>query len=151
MERPIFQHPDRKLVPHQEKFQYLTKRLHQAIAAHYAKDERKLERVIHRMQSVQPDTKISDARSKLQRISREQSLFSQQYMERKEKQFSQLVTRLESVSPLAVMKRGYSLVYRLGGDQLVTSANQVNPGDLLDVQLAEGKLKCQVWKKEEKK
>ncbi|MXQ55785.1 exodeoxyribonuclease VII large subunit [Shimazuella alba] len=151
MERPIFQHPDRKLVPHQEKFQYLTKRLHQAVAAHYAKGERSLERVIHRIQSVQPDSKISDARSKLQRSSREQSLFFQQYMERKEKQFSQLVTRLESVSPLAVMKRGYSLVYRLGGDQLVTSADQVNPGDLLDVQLAEGKLKCQVWKKEEKK
>jgi exodeoxyribonuclease VII large subunit len=151
MERPIFLHPNRKLTPHQERFHYLTKRLQHRLEAKFSQEERQLERAVHRMKSVQPHTKLSDAKTKLQRLTREKTLLFQQAMERKEKRFSQLITRLESVSPLAVMKRGYSLVYRMAKEELVTSIHQVNPGDLLDVQLAEGKLKCQVWKKEEKK
>ncbi|MCH5584201.1 exodeoxyribonuclease VII large subunit [Shimazuella sp. AN120528] len=149
IERPIFQHPNRRLIPHQEKFQYLTKRLNQGLAANYSREERRLERFIHQLESRQPRTQVTNAKAKLERISREKDFLFQQSLEQKEKQFERLVTRLESVSPLAVMKRGYSLVYRLSGNKLVTSAEQVNPGDLIDVQLAEGKLKCQVWKKEE--
>ncbi|WP_028775635.1 exodeoxyribonuclease VII large subunit [Shimazuella kribbensis] len=151
VERPIFQHPDRKLIPHQEKFQYLTRRMQQGLTTNYAREERRLERANHQLKANQPKTKVVNAKIKLEQTTREQTLLFQQFLERKEKIFSQLVTRLESVSPLAVMKRGYSLVYRLSEDELVTSTDQVNPGDLLDIQFAEGKLKCQVWKKEEKK
>jgi exodeoxyribonuclease VII large subunit len=151
IERPIFQHPNQKLIPHQEKFQYLTKRMKQALSSNYVREERRLERFIHLLESRQPFTQVTNAKAKLDQVTREKNLLFQQSLERKEKNFEALVTRLESVSPLAVMKRGYSLVYRLSGNELVTSSDQVNPGDLLDVQLAEGKLKCQVWKKEERK
>lgn len=151
IERPIFQHPNRKLIPHQEKFQYLTKRMKQGLSSNYAREERRFERFIHLLETRKPQTQVKNAKVKLERMSREKNLLFRQSLERKEKKFESLITRLESVSPLTVMKRGYSLVYRLSGNELVTSADQVNPGDLLDVQLAEGKLKCQVWKKEERK
>jgi exodeoxyribonuclease VII large subunit len=151
VQRPIFQHPNRKLIPHREKFQYLTRRMKQGFTTNYVREERRLERANHQLKASQPKTRLKNAKAKLEQTTREKTLLFQQFLERKEKIFSQLVTRLESVSPLEVMKRGYSLVYRLSGKQLVTSADQVNPGDLLDIQLAEGKLKCQVWKKEEKK
>lgn len=151
MERPIFQHPNRKLIPHQEKFQYLTKRMKQGLSSNYAREERRFERFIHLLETRKPQTQVKNAKVKLERMSREKNLLFRQSLERKEKKFESLIIRLESVSPLTVMKRGYSLVYRLSGNELVTSADQVNPGDLLDVQLAEGRLKCQVWKKEERK
>lgn len=151
IERPIFQHPNRRLIPHQEKFQYLTNRMKQGLFSNYAREERKFERFIHLLEARQPQTRVKNANIKLERMSREKNLLFRQSLERKEKKFESLITRLESVSPLAVMKRGYSLVYRLTGNELVTSTDQVSPGDLLDVQLAEGKLKCQVWKKEQRK
>jgi exodeoxyribonuclease VII large subunit len=148
-ERPIFQHPNRKLIPHQEKFQYLSKRMKQGLFSNYAREERRFERYMHLLEAHNPQARVENVKAKLERLSKEKNVFFLQSLERKEKKFESLLTRLESVSPLTVMKRGYSLVYRLAGNELVTSADQVNPGDLLDVQLAEGKLKCQVWKKEE--
>ncbi|MDR6224647.1 exodeoxyribonuclease VII large subunit [Desmospora profundinema] len=59
------------------------------------------------------------------------------------------VDRLDAISPLKVMGRGYSLVFRHGDGELVKSARRVEAGDLIQVRLADGRLKCQVWGKEE--
>lgn len=150
IDRPLFQHPDRKLVPHQQKFRYLTQQLQQALKTNYSQKDRDLERLQHQLVLQRPQAKVSAAQSRLVRLQREHTLLFQQVRERKEKAFDQLLTRLEAASPLAVMRRGYSLVYRVAGGKLVTSTEQVQPGDLLDIQLAEGKIKCQVWKKEGK-
>jgi exodeoxyribonuclease VII large subunit len=150
IDRPLFRHPDRKLEPHQQKFHYLTQQLHQALHMNYAQKDRKLERLQHQLLLYRPQAKVRTARAKLVQLQREHVLLFQQWCDRKEKTFSQLLTRLEAASPLAVMHRGYSLVYRIADGGLVTSTEQVQAGDLLDIQLAEGRIKCQVWKKEGK-
>lgn len=52
-----------------------------------------------------------------------------------------LVDRLNSLSPLATLNRGYSICRTLAG-QIVTSIQQTNVGERLDVKLAEGELVC---------
>jgi exodeoxyribonuclease VII large subunit len=59
-----------------------------------------------------------------------------------------LVAQLDALSPLKVMQRGYSLVYRHANGELVKSRQQVRPGDLIRVRVADGQLKCQVWRSE---
>jgi exodeoxyribonuclease VII large subunit len=51
--------------------------------------------------------------------------------------------RLDALSPLKVMQRGYSLVYD-DKNQLVKTADQVRPGDIIKVKLADGVLDAQV-------
>ncbi len=54
-----------------------------------------------------------------------------------------LVDRLNSLSPLATLNRGYSIC-RTSTGQIVTSIQQTNVGERLDVKLAEGELVCTV-------
>ncbi len=54
-----------------------------------------------------------------------------------------LAARLDGLSPLATLKRGYS-ISRLSSGEVVTSSQQVNIGEKLDVQLSKGSLVCSV-------
>ena len=65
-------------------------------------------------------------------------------------QFHLLNQRLDGLSPLKIMDRGYSLAYR-SEKQLITSIEQVEIEDNLQIQLQDGVLDCQVWGKKDGK
>ena len=52
--------------------------------------------------------------------------------------------RLQSLNPTAVLARGYAIVRKVDGDEIVTSAGQVVTGDQLRVLLRDGEIKSQV-------
>jgi len=54
-----------------------------------------------------------------------------------------LAARLNGLSPLATLKRGYSICRTSSGD-VVTSNDQINVGERLDVKLSQGNLVCTV-------
>lgn len=147
--RPVFKQPGGRLVGIRERHNFLTVQLSKAMRHMYDHLERQLERSNHALQYHQPQSKLAELQAKVGRLTREQKLLYTRQVEGKAKQFSELISHLDMLSPLHVMKRGYSLVYKLEKKELVKSSKDVNPGDLLAVQLAEGKLKCQVWKKED--
>jgi exodeoxyribonuclease VII large subunit len=61
----------------------------------------------------------------------------------KQRAFRDVVSTLHALSPLKIMDRGYSLVY--SEDQLlIKNVEQVKPNDLVQIQLSDGKLNCQV-------
>ncbi|MDF2723078.1 MAG: xseA [Paenibacillus sp.] len=57
--------------------------------------------------------------------------------------------QLDALSPLKVMLRGYSLAYDEKERNIIKSINQVQPGDMIKIQLTDGKLDCHVWGMEE--
>ncbi|NOX25347.1 MAG: exodeoxyribonuclease VII large subunit [Deltaproteobacteria bacterium] len=67
-------------------------------------------------------------------------------MERKAQSLQKAVALLEAVSPLAVLARGYAIARVLPDKTPLRSANQVNPGDKLDLQVRNGRLECLVTK-----
>lgn len=64
--------------------------------------------------------------------------------------FESVLRQMDALSPLKVMSRGYSLVYDEQQNQLIKSIHQIQPGDLVKVRLADGRLDCHVWAMEEK-
>lgn len=58
-------------------------------------------------------------------------------------QLQSLAARLNGLSPLATLKRGYSICRTSSGD-VVTSNDQINVGERLDVKLSQGNLVCTV-------
>ncbi|RKU19014.1 exodeoxyribonuclease VII large subunit [Candidatus Poribacteria bacterium] len=58
-------------------------------------------------------------------------------------QLQSLAARLNGLSPLATLKRGYSIC-RISSGDVVTSSDQINVGERLDVKLSEGNLVCTV-------
>lgn len=55
-----------------------------------------------------------------------------------------LALRLHSLSPLLTIGRGFAIVRRAGEQKVVRSVQHVQPGDKLDIQLADGHLVAQV-------
>jgi exodeoxyribonuclease VII large subunit len=51
-----------------------------------------------------------------------------------------LSSRLESLSPLATLARGYAIVSQEETEEVVSSVNQVSPGDRLSIRVADGAL-----------
>lgn len=58
---------------------------------------------------------------------------------------ARLVAKMEALNPLAVLSRGYAAVRHEGGDA-VTSASQVETGDLLNIRFADGSISARVMK-----
>lgn len=52
--------------------------------------------------------------------------------------------RLHSLSPLLTLARGFSVVRRAEDQRIVTSVQQVQPGDLLNIQVADGRISAKV-------
>ncbi|RXZ78261.1 exodeoxyribonuclease VII large subunit [Paenibacillaceae bacterium] len=61
------------------------------------------------------------------------------------------IRSLDALSPLKVMARGYSLVYDEHEERLMKSISEVQPGDLVKVKLADGRMNCHVWSLEGEK
>ena len=63
-------------------------------------------------------------------------------------QFSNKVNRLNLLSPLNTLSRGYSITYNKDGKVLLSS-KKINPGDLINSQLYDGRVTSKVLKKED--
>lgn len=63
------------------------------------------------------------------------------------KRFARLAASLDALSPLKVLGRGYSMVQGDDG-AVVTSIKQTDVGQMLTVQLTDGRLSCRVERKE---
>ena len=64
-------------------------------------------------------------------------------LQRAKNQFAPLLRTLNAVSPLATLERGYAIV-KLDGGQIVRSASQVKPGDLILARVAQGEIRAKV-------
>lgn len=72
----------------------------------------------------------------------------QRLLDRKQHRFMVAATRLDGLSPLKIMSRGYSLAYVNG--TLIKSADHVEIGDEVSLELPDATLVCQIQDKKEK-
>jgi exodeoxyribonuclease VII large subunit len=63
--------------------------------------------------------------------------------QQKQREFRNVITTLDALSPLKIMDRGYSLVYT-AEQELIKRIDQVETNDLIQIQLNNGKIECQV-------
>jgi len=56
--------------------------------------------------------------------------------------FSSLVSKLDAMSPLKVLTRGYAMVEK--ENSIVTESSSLEKGDLINLNFADGKVKCEV-------
>lgn len=145
LQRLQHQHPERRLQQQQQHLDELQGRLWQSQQQLLLRQERKLERLNHRVQQHSPLFRLQQGAYRLELLHQRLGQQAGELLSQQQARHGLLLTRLEAVSPLATLARGYSITSRQGGE-VIRAATQVNPGDRLAIQLAQGQLDVQVEK-----
>lgn len=91
-----------------------------------------------------PYAQVHDLTRRLDELGCRAERAVQHRLDRSRTRVESTAARLESLSPLAVLGRGYSLTYREGGQQLLRSADQVQPGEAIATKLQQGTIRSRV-------
>ncbi|MFD0670526.1 exodeoxyribonuclease VII large subunit [Cohnella sp. GCM10027633] len=142
---PYFLQPKRSLFIQAERLDRLRERLDYRMNAQFARNADKLTRLSGRLAARSPVQQATMARQRLDGMQRTLTMAMRGLSKSHANRFGSLVRHLDALSPLKVMARGYSLVFDEQERKLVRSIEGVQPGDLVRVRLADGKLSCQVW------
>ncbi|WP_373230477.1 exodeoxyribonuclease VII large subunit [Cohnella sp.] len=142
---PYFTQPRRSLLVQAERLDRLRDTLIYRVNNKQARMKERLTRLSGRLNSMNPRQQAEFARKRITNADRGMEMAMNGIVRQRQSQFSSLVRHLDALSPLKVMARGYSLVYDEKEKSLIRAINEVQPGDLVHIRLADGKLDCQVW------
>ncbi len=115
--RPVLRDPQAVLGPVTQRLDYVSMRLSRAIPERLARDSQRVEYLAGRILRAGPH--LAD---------------------RSRSRFEMAAARLEDLSPLAILGRGYSATFAEDGRTVVKSISQVQPGDLVQVRVSDGRI-----------
>jgi exodeoxyribonuclease VII large subunit len=91
-----------------------------------------------------PQARVALARSRAQRATVAASQAILRHLDHRRRRLAEAATGLHALSPLAVLGRGYALVRRQPGGEIVRAAAELTIGDRLGVRLASGRIEAEV-------
>jgi exodeoxyribonuclease VII large subunit len=126
----------------------MTSRLAAGLRARLVQSRKRYTAAHLRIASFDFRTKISAFRLRLERRSAELGIRAERNLLRKRDRLEKLTLQLQERSPLKVLERGYAIATDATGNVL-RSADQVNLGAAVTIQLHQGKLVTEVKRKED--
>lgn len=90
------------------------------------------------LKHLSPATQLRQARQRIDDLIERAEATVEQGLNIRREKLGGLLGRLTGVGPIGTLKRGYAIVRRREDDAIVCSIEQVEPGDRLDVRVADG-------------
>ncbi|EGK14337.1 exodeoxyribonuclease VII large subunit [Desmospora sp. 8437] len=149
LDRPVLRRPATGLEQAEQRLDILTGDLVRAAREGFAPVRSRLESRTYRLKGHHPALRVPRLKERLVRLQRQSKVGMTRLLREHRRRWQGRVEHLDALSPLKVMSRGYSLLYRYDGQELIKSVEQVQAGDLVRIRLSDGRLKCQVWGMEE--
>ena len=137
--------PDQKEL--YNRLKHLETRMNRAALKRFADAKNMLERLAAARSLRSPLNGIQDRRMLLDYQQRRLAHGLDLSLGRQRERFGRLAAALDALSPMKVLGRGYAIAYD-GGGAVVTSAEQVEAGELLHLRLSDGALRCRVEERE---
>jgi exodeoxyribonuclease VII large subunit len=97
-----------------------------------------------RLQQTNFASTIRNEREKIAGLQRRLNHLNRKLMEEKKTRLGYLLHQLDALSPIAVLKRGYTLTFNKD-QQVITSIQQLAPGDFISVQFFDGTVEATIW------
>ncbi len=142
---PALLHPKRQLVQHMTRLDMLERRLTTSLQRRSHIQRERLGRMSQRLARHNPQEQLIYAKRRTDSARRQLELRMQQILRQKQQKLGFGLKQLDALSPLKVMARGYSLVYDEPEQHLIKSVKQVEPGEMIKVNLQDGQLQCNIW------
>ena len=125
-----------------QQVQDCSRRLENAMQQQFRQKAQELERLQDRLKLQSPAHRQELAQQELCHLQKRLEAGIRQIWQQCQEQLVHQTNRLDMLSPMKILGRGYALAYH--GEELVRSAAQVQSGDVLRVQLAEGEITAKV-------
>ena len=130
-----------------QRLEGLTLRLRQAMEVQLDRDRKELRRLEQSRVLRNPVAVVDDQRMRLDSAQRRLAMALERTLRRGRVELAGLAGRVDAMSPLKVLSRGYAIAKADG--RAVTTVEQVQPGQAMDVLVADGVYHCRVEEKEE--
>lgn len=130
-----------------QRLEGLTLRLRQAMEVQLDRDRKELTRLEQSRVLRNPVAVVDDQRMRLDSAQRRLAMALERTLRRGRVELAGLAGRVDAMSPLKVLSRGYAIAKH--ENRAVTTVEQVQPGQAMDVLVADGVYHCRVEEKEE--
>lgn len=134
--------PEKNILSFWQTLDYLQHRLHRSSGHMLAQKHHALHLILTRLQVTNPSINLQQSRTTLRHLNHRLHQHMMHCLYQHKEQLQQLMSTLHAVSPMATLDRGYALVTH--NSHLITNSNEVQSGDIIEVQLAKGRLKSEV-------
>lgn len=138
-------HPQRRLEQQQQRLDELQLRLQRVMLQQLQQAKRQHSYLQQSLQHLSPAKSIKQQQGLLQQLATRLVHAQQQQLKLGKQQLAQLSSQLNTVSPLATLARGYSISFN-AQQQAITNTAQLNVGDTINTQLAQGRFSAVVTK-----
>ncbi|EXX86614.1 exodeoxyribonuclease VII large subunit [Paenibacillus darwinianus] len=142
---PLFMHPRRYLLEQAERLDRLNEALRVRISRYAERNRDRLLRLKVGLAGGHPGAKAQYAAKRRDNASRRLEAAMTGIFKEQQHRLGGSMRQLDALSPLKVMARGYSLAYDEAEQRLIRSICDVQPGELIKLRLADGRLDCHVW------
>lgn len=124
-------------------------RLHDAMEDRLAHTQRRLEAAGRALALLSPAQQVQRARARQSELRGRMGRIAPQLTDRARARMQPLAAKLDVLSPLAILGRGYALARTWPDGELIKSADQVSPGNEIQVSLGKGHIIAAVERIEE--
>lgn len=138
----IFRQPNRLYEGYSQNLDQLTEQLIRLTDQKVQNHKQKTALVTQQLQTFHPDTLIRQAKRDTERLEKQLLALSGNAVRQEAKRLDYLIQSLDYLSPLKVLGRGYAITRK--DTAIVSSVNQVEKDDEIDIRVADGSITARV-------
>ena len=116
--------------------------MNNSVSSFLLREQGRVERFFSVLKNQSPKNKIDNLTLRLDSAITALDYSAEAYISEKEKTLSEYATKLDAISPLKILSRGYSIVTK--ENTLISSADKLSKGDIVDITLGKGKVRGQI-------
>jgi len=134
--------PNQLIRSHWQSLDYIRNQLITAFQQQFSQKQHRLEMLSLQLNSLHPSQSIQQSKQQLEYLVTQLIQQINRVYQTHQQTFSRLINTLHVVSPLSTLERGYAIATH--NHHILSNKNQVKPGDLINLRLANGQLTCEV-------
>ena len=144
MDRRFFHQPKEIFNPQIQRIDELHSRLLRGLEQNLLTHQQRFQDKIHRLFQASPEKNIPHMKENLSMLEKRMQHIIQSNLLLRKERFEGILKNLNAFNPLSILERGYSICSK--DEKSLKSIEGINPGDLINVKLAQGGLRCTVKK-----
>lgn len=132
------------LGPYLQKMDDLQEDLQTSIQQVLAQSRMRLTALKKQKQLLNPSSQLALLRRNFSKCDRELFWAASKQIERKKERLSKLSEHLMAIDPRNLLKKGFSIVFHEKNDSVILSTEEVEPAEILRIQMSDGQLRVKV-------